>query len=336
MPESWPPQALTSVLISQQGDQSQISISPDEKRLLYSSRQRLQHSNAQIYSYDLSNSRETRVTWSDGEAQWPMLFGERAPLTYFSNTDRIKESSFEHQIKKIDSSTLPFDLFESDIQEDSIEKTHVSLLSPLQIHRLSKSLGLLVLHPLNENRGSEILKIKRPFNSSEIVFRTSSMLTSFLPYQDGKEFFWVSVDRPPDKSTDKPSDNSSSENSLPVQYSLWRGHGNQQATLLLKSAERLGKLNWIVENEILALPMLRRNNSELPAGSSPVTIYLFFVKNSCMKNLAAQWPKEFAPTEEIHYLKNSQRFVLLVKTSEDRKQILLKDLEANDLTCESK
>ena len=330
MPESWPAQALTSVLITQQGDQSQVSISPDEKCLLYTSRHRSQHANAQIYSYDLGNSRETRVTWSDGDAQWPMLFGERAPLTYFSNTDRIKESSFEHQIKKIEVSALPFDLFESDVQEDSIEKTHVSLQSPIQIHRLNKSSGLLVLHPLNENRGSEILKIKKPFNNSEIVFRTASTLNSFLSYQDGKEFFWVTVDKA-DKTADK-----TAESPSPAQYSLWRGHGNQQATLLLRSAEPLGKLNWIIENEVLALPLQRRNNNELPPGTAPVTVYLFFLKNSCMKNLAANWPKEFAPTEEILYLKNSQRFVLLVKTSEDRKQILLKDLELNDLTCESK
>lgn len=78
------------VAIVELGKNNDLRLSQDEKKLLYSSSDRRAHLQYQIYSLDLSNFRERRLTFNDGESRYPILL-ENKDLIYSSNTDALKE-----------------------------------------------------------------------------------------------------------------------------------------------------------------------------------------------------------------------------------------------------
>lgn len=93
------------------GDNDHPRFSPDNKKLLYSSRNRAAHKGSQIYEMDLTLNKERRVTFSDGDAFDPVYIGD-SEILYASTTDEIKENPLLN--KNHDPLQPPSDLYMSD------------------------------------------------------------------------------------------------------------------------------------------------------------------------------------------------------------------------------
>ncbi len=59
--------------------------------MVFVSKNRSGHKNAQIYEYDLSESKEHRITYSDGDAADPQFVLDGEKIVYSSTTDELKE-----------------------------------------------------------------------------------------------------------------------------------------------------------------------------------------------------------------------------------------------------
>jgi A/G-specific adenine glycosylase len=88
------------------GQQTSPQYSPSGEKLIYVSWDRSSHQNRQIYEYDLTLKKETRLTFQDGLAKSPSYWDENSYL-YSSNTDEIKENFFSNkQVDQDDSSDI--------------------------------------------------------------------------------------------------------------------------------------------------------------------------------------------------------------------------------------
>lgn len=73
------------------GENHFATYSPKGDSILYSSFNRTQHRNAQIYLLDLGTRKDFRVTHHDGQALHPQFYGKKDVVIYASTTDEIKE-----------------------------------------------------------------------------------------------------------------------------------------------------------------------------------------------------------------------------------------------------
>jgi Tol biopolymer transport system component len=111
-----------------------ISLSPnwssDGRFILYSSRLRPGHKNAQIYEFDFTNNSERRITFSDGDALDPH-YVDQEHIIYSSTTDEIKEHPFviENLLGQVPTGRQP----NSEI--------YLSQANGLEIRRLTKHPG---------------------------------------------------------------------------------------------------------------------------------------------------------------------------------------------------
>lgn len=75
-----------------EGESSQPSYSNFGNKLIFISRQRPGHQQAQVYERDLSSGRERRLTFQNGHLSWPRLHPQDRLLLYSSTTDELKEN----------------------------------------------------------------------------------------------------------------------------------------------------------------------------------------------------------------------------------------------------
>lgn len=76
------------------GQNSEPSFSLDGTRLLFVSRERAAHRQAQVYELDLLKMSERRVTFQDGDVSGPSYFPSGDRILYASSTDEIKEEPY--------------------------------------------------------------------------------------------------------------------------------------------------------------------------------------------------------------------------------------------------
>lgn len=93
-----------------QGDNERPRFSADGEKIIFASRSRPHHKQAQIYEFNLKKNTERRVSFSDGDAFDPIYVGEDAIL-YASTTDEIKENP----LKNFDKGLPPSELYMSDV-----------------------------------------------------------------------------------------------------------------------------------------------------------------------------------------------------------------------------
>ena len=105
------------------GENFHARFSRDGQSLIYVSKGRLSQKNQQIYSMSISDQKEKRITYSDGESDMPMYVNGDYQFAYVSDTDSAKENPRLFS----EPGTAPHtnDLFLSDISGFPIEKlTH--------------------------------------------------------------------------------------------------------------------------------------------------------------------------------------------------------------------
>jgi A/G-specific adenine glycosylase len=94
------------------GENAMPAFSPDGTKLMFQSRNRPDHRNAQIYVYDFKTRRERRLTYNDGEDASPQFAPTGKQIIYSSTTDELKEETISPQYLKAQGSAknsgLPF------------------------------------------------------------------------------------------------------------------------------------------------------------------------------------------------------------------------------------
>lgn len=93
------------------GDNERPRFSDDGSRLIYTSHNRGNQKNSQLFELDLNRNKERRMTYSDGNAFDPVFMSD-SEILYASTTDEIKESPFLN--KNPDKDFPPSDLYMSD------------------------------------------------------------------------------------------------------------------------------------------------------------------------------------------------------------------------------
>jgi len=74
------------------GENSQASFSPSGDRVTFISKNRYQHTNAQVYELSIDTLQANRVTYQDGETDSPIYSENGRSIIYASTTDEIKEN----------------------------------------------------------------------------------------------------------------------------------------------------------------------------------------------------------------------------------------------------
>jgi Tol biopolymer transport system component len=122
--------------LTELGENFQATYSSDGQRILYVSRNRADHRNAQAYERNLSLKKENRITFQNGEVLHPRYVPGKDEILYASSTDELKESSpfLREKLKQ----TEPVSNLPPELQEPS----------EIYLHRLDGSgMVRLTTHP---------------------------------------------------------------------------------------------------------------------------------------------------------------------------------------------
>jgi len=84
---------LTAKPLTASGDNSEARFSPDGARILFVSRARPTHKQAQIYELHLDRMTEKRITFHDGDDAGPVYTPDGTKFLFASMTDEIKEGT---------------------------------------------------------------------------------------------------------------------------------------------------------------------------------------------------------------------------------------------------
>lgn len=88
------PETMPGVMqITQIGENSQARFSPDGRRLIFISRLRTAHKQAQVYELMLPSLTERRLTFHDGDDLEPSITPDGQSFYYASGTDELKEEA---------------------------------------------------------------------------------------------------------------------------------------------------------------------------------------------------------------------------------------------------
>jgi WD40 repeat protein len=102
-----------------EGDNDSPRFSPDSQRIVFISRSRTSHRNTQVYEMDISQNKERRVTFQDGEIRGPTYINNDTIL-YASSTDEIKETLIEKSSANARPDRPPMELYQSDLYGNEI------------------------------------------------------------------------------------------------------------------------------------------------------------------------------------------------------------------------
>lgn len=114
--------------VTTQGESHSPSFSKDGQKILFVSRNREAHKQAQIYEFDLNNLTEKRLTFQDGDCGTPIFSDDGKSMIYASTTDELKERPpILEAAKKPENTTPesepePFEIYKSDLAGATIER----------------------------------------------------------------------------------------------------------------------------------------------------------------------------------------------------------------------
>lgn len=118
----------------------QPSWSPDGSQLIYISSDRPSHDNPQVYTMQVADKSEKRITWQDGKASHPLFSPDGRRVIYASTTDEAKEDTnfIKDSLERIAGQAEKKPEPESFWQEQPFE-IYSSLRNGSRIERLTKS-----------------------------------------------------------------------------------------------------------------------------------------------------------------------------------------------------
>lgn len=143
---------LTSV-----GENSEAYFAIDTKKIIYHSQKRPEHLQTQIYELNLTNMRERRITFHDGDDADAVYTADSNFILYSSTTDEIKEES--EAISSVMKTYAP-NLVKKRAQLNGLDfkpfEIYLSKLDGSQIYRMTKSAGYDAEASLN-SKGNKIV-----------------------------------------------------------------------------------------------------------------------------------------------------------------------------------
>ncbi len=132
-----------AIPLSSAGDNSQAKFSEDGKKIIFTSRNRTEHRNSQIYELDLKTKKERRLTHSLGDASCPIYLPANKGFVFVSETDEMKED--QHLLQNAFQTYAP-DMSSAkenkDAQSGPFTELYISLNDTHEIIRLTKNSGL--------------------------------------------------------------------------------------------------------------------------------------------------------------------------------------------------
>jgi Tol biopolymer transport system component len=242
----------------------------DQNQLVYSSRLRDAHVHAQIYRFNVDNGKETRVTFSDGNSQYPIWVLRKQNLYYASDTDESKERS-EFIAKNIDpikeGDEIPSD--RSEIYSSDVFGNHIK--------RLTRSPGFDGDHDYHPNKDLLVFISKRDgakdiyllvrAGSVQRITQTKEDESSPRFSPDGKQMAWVET-TPKEKS-----------------MLLLGWPGRKRDVLLIFKDEPIEGVTWSSNEHVLFSARIANGVSQ---------VFELNVNNKCLKRLTnTDYPVEF-------------------------------------------
>lgn len=111
------------------GENHSPSFNANSQKILFISKTRDAHKQAQVYEFDLNNLTEKRITFQDGDCGTPIFTADGNHLLYTSTTDELKERPPILDVAKKtengsnpENEPAPFDIYKSDLAGAKIER----------------------------------------------------------------------------------------------------------------------------------------------------------------------------------------------------------------------
>lgn len=290
----------SGTLLTEVGENFSPTWSLDGELIFFVSRNRLQHKNAQVYSYSLLNREEKRITFSDGDTASPLSTGKDL-LLYASTTDELKEYPLIFHERK--SSNPPSEIYKSDFLGN-------------EITRLTNRPGFDGSLSLSKKRDHEIYYISE-VNEHKIInkLNTKTGVTGFILgdrierrhfVSSQKNYAWIEIE--PNSATP---------------YQLLVALENlSQAKKIQLDALIIEDLDWINDD----LLMFSASFKESPEKQ----IYVYDIKGNCRMPLVRvaganlTEPKISPDLKKLLYVSTEVKGV---------QQVLLKNIELTELKC---
>lgn len=186
------------VILAPDGESYQSSYSPYGDKIVYVSRNRIGHQQAQIYERDLSSGRERRLTFQNGNLSSPRYAPNEKSILYSSPTDELKENPPLLQAPKAESK-LP-------LQYREPNEVYLHNLDSLEMTRLTKRPGFdgearfspdgrEIFWTRNRNDRTEIVfQNVGGYGIPHMVFRLGTNPTQYAMSSDGKTAAWIEWD----------------------------------------------------------------------------------------------------------------------------------------------
>lgn len=166
---------LVAKQITSNGENAQAYFSADAKRILYLSKKRPEHQQSQVYELTLSNLKERRLTFHDGEDVDANYSADQNYIYYSSTTDEIKE---EHEAIAYVMKTYAPQLLKKKSQIEGLDfrpyEIYLSKLDGSQINRLTKSSGYDAEASMNK-KGTKILFVSTRNGNADLYLMPFSI-----------------------------------------------------------------------------------------------------------------------------------------------------------------
>lgn len=190
---SGPAMDVTSlgIQLTRTGDNDSPFLSQDGNQFAFISRNRKNHSQPQVYLFDLTTLKEKRVTYQDGDCRDPILLNDGQTLVYASTTDELKERPILFRKDKTLPPLPPTELYLSDISGSEILRlTHREGFDGLAwpLPKRPESLVYSILDGKNLEVRQINLKSKKTI---PIMAKRNRSVESLRPSLDGNRWAWI-------------------------------------------------------------------------------------------------------------------------------------------------
>jgi hypothetical protein len=233
------------------------------RKIIYSSKNRPLHSSSQIYSYDLDQKKEIRLTHQDGAAVSPELTQEQPneEFIYLSDTDLMKEKPLRFYPELWASGSPGNSIFRSSTAKDFIAKA----ASPFDLHHELRRRSRRITH-----EATLVGQKGNTFSIGHLDLLTDRVVTVGLPQKRKIKsalfwrpgiYIWVEED-PTDKLNQ-----------------IWLGRPGNSPGQIDFSAQEIESLTWWDHQSRWLLINGKKTLD------SPSQVWIFDLKNLCHQEL---------------------------------------------------
>lgn len=263
----------------------------------------MQHENAQIYEKNLDTAEEKRITYSDGDAVFPIYISSGNKIIYSSTTDELKEHP--QILKKSDSKEFypSSDLYISDLSGANIIRlTERPGFDGMPMPSQINTDDLYFVSFVTNTR--QIYKINLTSKKSSPLFQDNTDRRNFVSYKN--KFAWV---------TTKAEAN-------PVQQIFFAENNLKKPIALELGDAVIQDLEWANENILLMSAAFK----EKPY----LQIYAYDLKSKCISPL---FQLEGSEIQQPKVSPDRSKIIFVSNQIKNKKQIMVKSVDWAQISC---